>query len=135
MKHWATGGAILMLCLGLVLPIGAAETSQTIAFSGCDPNLTGPVDVRLRLFTASAGGMLVFEETQMGVDGSSGCLSVQVGNATPRNLVSGTCLAPCVSYQRAGYRTASGSDRVLWFAQHRSCWPTARVDEVRPSLS
>jgi hypothetical protein len=60
----------------------AAETSQVIAFTECDTGLTGAVDLRLRLFTAGAGGTMVFEETQTGVDASNPCLSVGIGNAT-----------------------------------------------------
>jgi hypothetical protein len=74
---------VLVLCL---TPARAAETSQTIAFSACDGTLTGTVDLRLRLFTASAAGMMVFEETQPGIDASSTCFSVRVGDGTAGGL-------------------------------------------------
>jgi hypothetical protein len=76
---------VLVFCM---TPAHAAETSQTIAFSGCDGTLTGTVDLRFRLFTASAAGMMVFEETQTGIDASSTCFSVRIGDATAGGLPS-----------------------------------------------
>ena len=65
-------------------PLRAAETSQTIAFRGCDATLAGAVDLRLRLFDAAAGGNQVFEETQAGLPAdAAGCVSVRLGDVAP----------------------------------------------------
>ncbi|MBI1747113.1 MAG: tail fiber domain-containing protein [Acidobacteria bacterium] len=81
--------SIIAIWAMLAVAAPAAETSQTILFSGCDPGLSGPVDLRFRLFTASTGGTPVFEETQRNVDGSSGCVFVFIGDATPGGLPPG----------------------------------------------
>lgn len=84
MKRQLAGlGFFLVLFLLPAWPARAADTSQTIAFRGCDASLTGAVDLRLRLFDAANGGNRVFEETQTGVPVDAGCASVLIGNATP----------------------------------------------------
>ncbi|MBI1745063.1 MAG: hypothetical protein HYR55_00555 [Acidobacteria bacterium] len=78
------GLVLAMVTMILALPLRAAETSQTIAFQGCDGTLTGTVDLRLRLFNAATGGIMVFEETQTGIAvDTANCVSVRIGNATP----------------------------------------------------
>jgi hypothetical protein len=73
----------LLLTATTGFPVFAADTSQTISFGGCDPALTGTVDLRLRLFDASVAGNRVYQETQpsVAVD-SAGCFSVLIGSVT-----------------------------------------------------
>src|SRR5262249_11392014 len=42
--------------------------------------LTGVVDLRLRLFDAATGGTMRFEETQTGIDASTTCFYVRIGD-------------------------------------------------------
>jgi len=75
--------ASLFVTVTAAVPVLAADTSQTIIYSNCDPSLSGTVDLRVRFFDAAAAGNLLYEETEAGLNvDASGCFIVSIGNAT-----------------------------------------------------
>src|SRR5215813_12554264 len=75
--------ASLFVTVTAAVPVLAADTSQTIIYSNCDPSLSGTVDLRVRFFDAAAAGNLLYEETEAGLNvDASGCFIVSIGNAS-----------------------------------------------------
>src|SRR5215471_8975749 len=75
--------ASVFVTVTATVPVLAADTSQTIIYSNCDPSLSGTVDLRVRFFDAAAAGNLLYEETEAGLNvDASGCFIVSIGNAT-----------------------------------------------------